>query len=216
MRVELSGQLLRTLGGLSHRGLVDVITADESWFLYDNPHTRMWAAEKEDVPHRESPKIGSSKAMITVFWGLRGLLYIEALPKGVSYDSSYICDTLLPNLEKEVRKTRPVLGLSGMRLNWDNARPHASISTTQKLRDLKVHILGHPPYSPDLAPSDFFLFGFLKNLASGHCFSDRNELVAFLEFQMRNIQKSTFEKVFNEWMGRLEWVVEHDGEYYIE
>ena len=77
--------------------------------MYDNTHSRIWAADKKDVPYRESSGICSSKAMITIFCGIRGLIYIEALPKGVSYDLSYVYDTLTQNLEKEVKKTSPVL-----------------------------------------------------------------------------------------------------------
>ena len=45
----------------------------------------------------------------------------------------------------------------------DKARPHSSITTQQKLRELGWDVLMDPPYSPDLAPSEFFLFQSLQN-----------------------------------------------------
>jgi hypothetical protein len=39
----------------------------------------------------------------------------------------------------------------------DNARPHRSRQTQQKLQDMGWEQLEHPPYSPDMAPSDFYL-----------------------------------------------------------
>ena len=40
----------------------------------------------------------------------------------------------------------------------DNARPHVARSTSEKLLQLGCETLSHPPYSLDLAPSDFHLF----------------------------------------------------------
>ena len=45
----------------------------------------------------------------------------------------------------------------------DNARPHtAAHNTAETLRKLKFEVMTHPPYSPDLAPSDYHLFGPLR------------------------------------------------------
>src|SRR3954469_23682395 len=43
-------------------------------------------------------------------------------------------------------------------LQHDNARPHTVKMTKEKLQALGWEVLPHPPYSPDLAPSDFHLF----------------------------------------------------------
>ena len=44
----------------------------------------------------------------------------------------------------------------GIFLHFDNARPHAA---EHEVDEMGFKKLPHPPYSPDLAPSDFFLFG---------------------------------------------------------
>ncbi|KOC62227.1 Histone-lysine N-methyltransferase SETMAR, partial [Habropoda laboriosa] len=49
----------------------------------------------------------------------------------------------------------------------DNARPHTSLTTRQKLTELCWKIMLHPPYSPDLAPSDYHLFRSLQNSHNG-------------------------------------------------
>ncbi|XP_029162233.1 histone-lysine N-methyltransferase SETMAR-like [Nylanderia fulva] len=49
----------------------------------------------------------------------------------------------------------------------DNARPHTSLMTRQKLRELGLEVLMHPPYSPDIAPSDYHLFRSLQNFLNG-------------------------------------------------
>lgn len=63
----------------------------------------------------------------------------------------------------------------------DNAGPHASIITRQKLLQLRWDILVHSPYSPDLAPSDFHLFRSLQNTLMDNKFSELNECKIFLD-----------------------------------
>jgi len=43
-----------------------------------------------------------------------------------------------------------------------NARVHTCAVSMAKIAELKFELLQHPPYSPDLVPSDFFLFPNLK------------------------------------------------------
>ncbi|KOC66148.1 Histone-lysine N-methyltransferase SETMAR, partial [Habropoda laboriosa] len=40
----------------------------------------------------------------------------------------------------------------------DNARPHVASTTVQKLHQLGIEVLPHPPYSPDISPTDFHFF----------------------------------------------------------
>ena len=54
----------------------------------------------------------------------------------------------------------------------DNARPHVSYQTKDAIRRLGFECLPHPPYSPDLAPSDYWLFGEMKRPLRGIRFSD--------------------------------------------
>jgi len=60
----------------------------------------------------------------------------------------------------------------------DNAPAHKSVLAMEKLRDLHYELLEHPPYSPDLAPSDFCLFPKLKLFLAGQRFSSNQETIA--------------------------------------
>ena len=64
----------------------------------------------------------------------------------------------------------------GVCLLHDNARPHSAHVTTALLEKFKWDILDHPPYSPDLAPSDFHLFLHLKKHLAGKKFDDHDEV----------------------------------------
>lgn len=50
----------------------------------------------------------------------------------------------------------------GVLLQQDYARPHTGAQTMAVIRELKFTVLPHPPYFPDLAPSDYWLFGEMK------------------------------------------------------
>ena len=73
--------------------------------------------------------------------------------------------------------------------------------------------LPHPPYSPDLAPSDFFLFGFLKNKLMGYNFNSEEELLSKSYNILKKISRITLEEVFDEWIDRLKLCIELEGHY---
>jgi len=58
----------------------------------------------------------------------------------------------------------------------DNARPHTANATVDLLKSWKWEILPHPPYSPDLAPSDFHLFPQLKKYLRGNHFQSSEDV----------------------------------------
>jgi hypothetical protein len=65
---------------------------------------------------------------------------------------------------------------SGVLLQHDNARPHTARTTVATITDLHFECLPHPPYSPDLAPSDFHMFGPLKEAMGGKRFCSEEEV----------------------------------------
>jgi transposase len=64
----------------------------------------------------------------------------------------------------------------GVVLLHDNARPHTAARTRALLEHLNWVLFDHPPYSPDLAPSDYRLFIYLKNWLGSQRFNN-NELM---------------------------------------
>ena len=60
----------------------------------------------------------------------------------------------------------------------DNASPRTSLVAMSKINDLRFELLPHPPYSPDLAPSDYYLFPNLKRWLQGMGSYSNEEVVA--------------------------------------
>jgi histone-lysine N-methyltransferase SETMAR len=81
----------------------------------------------------------------------------------------------------------------------DNARPHTSLRTREAIATMGWTVLRHPPFSPDLAPSDFNLFDPLKDALRGRRFADdelkhsvREELRRFsIEYYATGIKRLT-------------------------
>ena len=59
---------------------------------------------------------------------------------------------------------------------YDSARPHTARAPIDALETLKFEVLSHPPYSPDLAPSDFHFFPHLKRDLKGTHFTSGDEV----------------------------------------
>ena len=55
----------------------------------------------------------------------------------------------------------------------NNAQRHITKPTLQKLNELGYEVLPHPPYSPDLLPSDYHFFKHLHNFLQGKCFHNQ-------------------------------------------
>jgi len=210
-RIRISGNLLRELNtGDSY----NIITGDESWFYLNYSHDGRWARKAQDVQPRARPGIWTQKFMLTIFWGLGGFYLIDVLPHGTSFDSGYAC-ILLDKLAARLRELNSGRGLPGLRFHWDNARPHTSSITRSKLQDLRVRVLSHPSYSPDIAPSDFFLFGYVKTHLKGSSFDGPETLASRVAEIVKGIPATMLHSVFENWKERLKRVNESDGGYYI-
>jgi hypothetical protein len=72
-----------------------------------------------------------------------------------------------------------------------------------------------PTYSPDMAPSDFYLFGYAKQLLSGCQFADQDSLLQALNDILVAIENVTLESVFHNWMEKL-CQCSATGEEYVE
>ncbi|GBL77935.1 hypothetical protein AVEN_143266-1 [Araneus ventricosus] len=64
----------------------------------------------------------------------------------------------------------------GVILLHDNAGPHTACKTQEFLQKFKWEIWSHPPYSPDLARSDYFLFLKLNEHLCGTRLSSDNDV----------------------------------------
>ena len=199
---------------IERRGIGSVLTGDESWIYHDNPHDGYWSNSQRDENCAVSRSIGAQKSMLTVFWGVHGFFLVEVMPRANSFNSIYACK-LLHELDDNLKRFRDI-GLKDVLFHWDNARAHTSILTQTKLKSLGADVLPHPPYSPDLAPCDFYLFGNLKRMLHGNKFQNEVELKRKVLEVLSSISFEERNRVFLEWIKRLTVISNSDGSYCFE
>jgi hypothetical protein len=73
--------------------------------------------------------------------------------------------------------------------------------------------VSHSPYSPDLGPSDFYLFGYVKRCLAGLSFQVVDHVLAAVEGILEGIEKVIFQAVFLEWMDRFRKCIATNGGY---
>jgi hypothetical protein len=95
----------------------------------------------------------------------------------------------------------------------DNAGPHTAKVTLEFLRPNGMKRALHPPYLPGLAPSDFLLFDYIKQLLAGHEFPDREALLEAVIHILEGIENVTLDRVFLAWIKRLERCLATTGEH---
>jgi len=96
-----------------------------------------------------------------IVWDQDGILLIDYLPKGLTINAEYYC-SLLVQLKDILKEKHRGKFTNGVLFLHDNAPAHRALATQKKLAYLGFQWLDHPPYSPDLAPSDYHLFPELK------------------------------------------------------
>ncbi|CAI5792688.1 Hypothetical predicted protein [Podarcis lilfordi] len=115
--------------------------------------------------------------MLMVFWDQRGVVMMDFLAKGTTITGTYYA-SLLQKLQKAIKIERCGMLTKGVRLLQDNAPVHNLHVAQREARSCGYEILPHPPYSPNLAPSDFHLFPTMKLFLKGKLFPDDEMLIS--------------------------------------
>jgi len=115
-----------------------------------------------------------------------------------------------------LEEKRPKLRQEEVLLLHDNARPHTANLTKATLKKLKWEVLPQPPYSPDMSPSDFFLFRSMKSKMRGQSFKSDEEVAKWLDEFFGSRPVGFFDDGITQLMGRWEDIIEYEGHYAVE
>jgi len=89
-----------------------------------------------------------------------------------------------------------------MRRVSDNTPCHASLLVWQFLSNKNITVCPHPPYSPDLAPCNFWLFPKVKMTMKGKRFESIQDIEAATTVQLKTFTKQDFQNCFRKWQER--------------
>jgi transposase len=190
----------------------DSVTLEE-WGIYLYcEHDLMWMAPGEIVPDRERQTVQSPTVMLTIVWNPSGFHIVKALPKGGKFSAQYYTK----NIRIAISGWRRLAGERSPSKLWihvDNTRPHNATVSTDFITLNRMKQAPRPPYSPDLAPADFFLFGYVKRKLMGYHAESPFELLIRIRVILSEMPRETLNAAFLEWMERLRKCIDTNEEY---
>ena len=110
------------------------------------------------------------------------------LQKERTINSKYYM-ALLVRSKEEILKKRPQMKKNKVLFHQNNAPCHKSIAKMAKLHELHFELLPHPPYSTDLASSDYYLLADLKRMLLGKRFGSNEEVEYILRPKINRFTK---------------------------
>lgn len=215
-RLDFANQFMASFGANWARYRNRIITVDETWVSYKPDAglhaTAEWRYPDEPRPERSSTKLTSLKVMATIFWDIHGILLIDYLPKGSKFTSEYYC-SLLDKLEVELRSNRRSYSRVGYWLLQDNAKVHTAKLSMEKIKEIGLKPMPHPPYSPDISPCDYYLFRNMKSELRLRTYKDKGQIEAAIEEFFDSKEVAWFEKGIDELPERVNNVISLKGGY---
>ena len=142
------------------------------------------------------------------------LVHHEYAPEGQTINKEYYLE-VLRHLRDAVRRKRPDMwAAKNFQLHHDNAPAHTAHVIQAFLVKNNMPLVRQAPYSPDLAPCDFWLFPKLKLTLKGRQFQSREDIMKKSTEELQGIAEVEFKRCFQKWQKRWEKCVHHQGEYF--
>lgn len=171
-RVSLSKCNLEKFKHDSSEFMQRFVTMDETWIHYYMLNNKQ------------------KKLLAHIFWDAHGILFIDYHEsKKTMNDTSYAA--LLDRLNDEIKKKRKK---KTVLFHQNNPPIFSSTKSTEKLEKINFEVLPQPQYSPDLAPSDFYLFENLRKWLLGKRFQSNDDVQKQLDSYFNELSSEFYSK----------------------
>ncbi len=215
-RAELSLAVLTKIESDESEFFDRIVTGDETWIHQYDPESKIqskqWLPRGSAAPVKFKVARSAQKVMATVFWDSKGVILIDFLEGQKTITGNYY-KGVLQKLKTALAKKRRGKLQRGILFHHDNAPAHSSRVAREVLREFRWETLPHPPYSPDLAPSDFFLFPKLKEHLRGVRFESLDAAKHAVSTWFNGKAQNFYKEGLQRWKQRLEKCIELDGRY---
>ena len=217
LRIQHSKDII-TEAKKDRKFLYSIVTGDEAWCFEYDPETKRqsaeWKAPDEPKPKKSRMEKSKIKTLVITFYDSKGIIYKEFVPPGKTVNAMYYF-AVMKRLLARIRHVRPEYRESGSwRLLHDNAPSHLSTLMTDFFIKNHILTLNHSPYSPDLAPCDFYLFGKLYLAMKRKRYKDVEHIqtatTSILEMIPTNDLKKSFDMLFQ----RAKLCIDLEGDYF--
>jgi hypothetical protein len=212
-RVTFSEELLQAVRHAQDTDFEHLLTGNESWFYYKHPHDLTWAPSRATLPTRKVQKIQTKKRLVSIIWSTSGIQILLALTAGMRHNTELFYVSVLLDIERNLCDGKRRKTVRGIYLHLDNAPTHNTKRSRQEIGRTKATRVVHPAYSPGTAPSDFFLFGYMKGEMAGLTANSLANIISEIRRVFQEISKETLLAVYCEWIVWIEWITKHKGKY---
>jgi len=154
--------------------------------------------------------------MLIVFFDAEGAIHREFIPEGQKVNAKFYVG-VLDRLLKRIRRVRTTKSKSS---EWflfhDNAPSHDAATVKKFQANRNVAVVHHPPYLPDLAPADYFLFPKIKFPLKGRHFQTEGEIQCAVTRELNNTSKIAFLEGMKKLKERSNKFTDQEGMYFEE
>lgn len=218
VRVDWCRFMLRKFNNGASKQVDMIVTGDETWIYDYDPETKqqssVWLFPGETPPTKVRRSRSVGKRMVAVFFRKSGLVAVAPLEDRRTVNANWYTTICLPQVFQAIQQQRPKSGHRGILLHHDNASAHTAAETVEFLTGEGVQLVTHPPYSPDLAPCDFWLFPKVKEQLRGRRFNSDVEALDALDAALEGLDKKSFQDCFQKWFERMDSCIRHAGDYF--
>ena len=153
--------------------------------------------------------------MLCIWWDQVDVIYYELLKPNKTITGERYRIQLM-RLSRALREKRPQFEQRHEKviLLHDNARPHVAKPVKTYLETLKWNVLPHPPYSPDIAPSDYYLFRSMAHGLADQQFRSYEDIKKWLHSWIASRDEHFYRNGIRALPERWEKIIASDGQYF--
>ena len=183
-----------------------IITGDETWVYEYDPETKRQSSQWKSPDSPRSKKVrqvrSKVKVMLIALFDMEGIVHYKYVPQGQTVNQQFYLQGL-KHLRRAVSRNRPQKRATGACApHHDNAPAHTAHSIQIFLARHSIPVVQQPPYFPNMAPCDFWLFPQLKTAMKGKRFEDIDAIKKNATSTLKAIPKDSFKKCFQQWQDR--------------
>jgi histone-lysine N-methyltransferase SETMAR len=142
------------------------------------------------------------------------VIHKEFVPEGQTVSSAFYVD-VIERLLKGISRVKPQFRAEG---SWfllhDNAPSHSALVVKTFLAKHDVVEISHPPYSPDLAPADFFLFPSVKTALQWKRFQDVEDIKKNVMAELNTVPLEAFADCLQKLFGGCKKCIQVGRDYF--
>jgi histone-lysine N-methyltransferase SETMAR len=162
MPTELAQSMLQALVKHKHMNYHSLFTCDESWIFCASDHRTRWVTFWDEVDEIERPLHFHQKTMFAIFVNDTGEYKIAILTEGQKVNGTYFIECAPRPLTKICYPQSSGTHAKRVMMHFDNAPIHRTEGIQESMANFEFRRMEYLPYSPDLAPCNFFLLDAMK------------------------------------------------------